>query len=129
MSADASDLDETPGPSAAGRTNDALASGGAGGGFGGMFGYTPGSRASGHAGHARQVVPVPASAAPVPMSAGKLLEGGHGRHAHHAGWDDAASDPAARAKREADIAAACGVDLVRMGRKRAAQEALTSVFC
>ena len=61
--------------------------------------------------------------------AGKMMEGGHGRHAHHAGWDDAASDPAARAKREADIAAACGVDLRRLGRERAVQEALTSVFC
>ena len=58
-----------------------------------------------------------------------MMEGGHGRHAHHAGWDDAASDPAARAKREADIAAACGVDLRRLGRERAVQEALTSVFC
>ena len=56
-----------------------------------------------------------------------------GRRAREAraprGWDDAASDPAARAKREADIAAECGVDLRRLGRERAAQEALTSVFC
>ena len=126
MSADVSDLDETPGPADLGGKKKPNTDGSSGGGFGGMFGDTPGSRG---ASHARQVVPVPASAAPVPMSAGKLMEGGHGRHAHHAGWDDAAKDPAARAKREADIAAACGVDLVRLGRKRAAQEALTSVFC
>ena len=129
MSADVSDLDETPGPGGAGLASARnVADGGGGGGFGGMFGYTPGSL-SGHGKHAQQVVPVPASAAPAPMSAGKMMEGGHGRHAHHAGWDDAASDPAARAKREADIAAACGVDLRRLGRERAAQEALTSVFC
>ena len=129
MSADVSDLDETPGPGGAGLASARnVADGGGGGGFGGLFGYTPGSL-SGHGKHAQQVVPVPASAAPAPMSAGKMMEGGHGRHAHHAGWDDAASDPAARAKREADIAAACGVDLRRLGRERAAQEALTSVFC
>ena len=119
----------SPGPGGAGLASARnVADGGGGGGFGGMFGYTPGSL-SGHGKHAQQVVPVPASAAPAPMSAGKMMEGGHGRHAHHAGWDDAASDPAARAKREADIAAACGVDLRRLGRERAVQEALTSVFC
>lgn len=127
MSADVSDLDETPGPGAGGNARERKSDGFETNprGFGGLFGYTPGSQTA----HKQQVVPVPATAAPVPMSAGKLMEGGHGRHAHHPGWDDAASDPAARAKREADIAKACGVDLLKLGRQRAAQEALTSVFC
>ena len=113
---DVSELDsETPGPS----------------GFGGLFGYAPGGGSSGPGkNRPHHLVPVPArDAVPVPMSAGKMMEGGHGRHAHHAGWDDVADDPASRAKREARIEKACGVDLLKLGRMRATQEALTSVFC
>ena len=32
-----------------------------------------------------QVLPVPAAAMPVPLSAGKGLEMGHGQHVHHGG--------------------------------------------
>jgi hypothetical protein len=74
MSADVSDLDETPGPGAGGNARERKSDGFETNprGFGGLFGYTPGSQTA----HKQQVVPVPATAAPVPMSAGKLMEGG-----------------------------------------------------
>ena len=56
MSADVSDLDETPGPADLGGKKKPNTDGSSGGGFGGMFGYTPGSRG---ASHARQVVRSP----------------------------------------------------------------------
>ena len=75
------------------------------------------------------VLPVPA-AVPVPLSAGKMLEGGHGRHAHHGGWDDAGDrSEEGHARREAAIASACGVDFAALGAARARQEAFQSLFC
>lgn len=78
--------EETPGPSShGGGGGGALAGfGGAGGLFGSggvAAGYTPGTGTGG--GHFTQVVPVPAHPVPVLLSAGKGLEIGHGRHAHH----------------------------------------------
>lgn len=117
-----SDLDETPGPSGQRERNNTI-------GFGGLFGYTPGDLNDAQTtGGGAQVLPVPVDAAPIPMSAGRMMEAGHGRHAHHGGWDDDL-DPQKRARREQDIANACGVDMLKLGRTRAAQEALTSVFC
>jgi|TARA_B110000977_G_scaffold22895_1_gene27550 hypothetical protein len=121
-----SDLDETPGPGGVGNK--------AGGGFGGLFGYTPqdpvGANPGFETGASAQVMAVPIDAAPVPMSAGKMMEPGNGMHVHHGGWDDEMlADPVRRAKREVDIANACGVDLTKLGRARAAGEALASVFC
>ena len=56
-----------------------------------------------------QILPVP-TAVPAPLSAGKMQEGGHGRHAHHAGWNDAEDTAEGRARRDAAVARACGVD-------------------
>ena len=44
-----------------------------------------------------QILPVP-TAVPAPLSAGKMQEGGHGRHAHHAGWNDAEDTAEGRAR-------------------------------
>lgn len=127
MSADVSDLDETPGPGAGGNARERKSDGFETNprGFGGLFGYTPGSQTA----HKQQVVPVPATAAPVPMSAGKLMEGGHGRHAHHAGWNDAEDTAEGRARRDAAVARACGVDVRALARRRAWQEASQSLSC
>lgn len=110
----ASDAEETPGPAPPGA------------GFGGLFGHTPIAATSGAG---APVLPVPA-AVPVPLSAGKMLEGGHGRHAHHGGWDDAGDrSEEGHARREAAIASACGVDYAALGAARARQEAFQSLFC
>ena len=114
--------EETPGPSTAGggglRGFGVFGSGGFG------TGYTPGT-GDPHG----QVLPVPTAPIPVPLSAGKGLEIGHGRHAHHGGWygDDQSAEGLAR--REEAIAKACGVDTAALGRQRAMDEALGSVFC
>ena len=132
--------EETPGPThgGGGGINSHTGFGAAGGsglfGSGGLHaGYTPGTGggAGDGAGGFTQVLPVPtAGIMPVPLSAGKGLEMGHGRHVHHGGWDDGVDQSEeGLARREAAIAAACGVDADALGRRRAIQEALSSVFC
>lgn len=123
---EASDLEDTP---AATRTG-----GGAGGGDPPApgssagppsrdFGYRPGGY------HAQaQILPVP-TAVPAPLSAGKMQGGGHGRHAHHAGWNDAEDTAEGRARRDAAVARACGVDVRALARRRAWQEASQSLSC
>ena len=125
--ADSAAEGETPAPAPGGK---------AASGFAAMFGFgqTPGASGGGGGGTAGgggppRVVSVKPPT-PAPMSAGKALEIGHGRHAHHAGWDDATDkSEEGQRRREAAIASACGVDFVALGRRRATQEALTSVFC
>ena len=123
--ADSAGEGETPAPAPGGK---------AASGFAAMFGFgqTPGASGGGGGGTAGgppRVVSVKPPT-PAPMSAGKALEIGHGRHAHHAGWDDATDkSEEGQRRREAAIASACGVDFVALGRRRATQEALTSVFC
>ena len=86
-------------------------------GFGGMFGHTPGT---GGGGPPRPVMAVPKPTA-MPQSGGK---------AAHGAWDHGLDQSAeGRAKREAAIAKACGVDMHAMGMARARQEALQSIFC
>ena len=105
MSMNYSDVGDTP-----------SAAGGAGG-FGGMFGHTPGT---GGGGPPRPVMAVPKPTA-MPQSGGK---------AAHGAWDHGLDQSAeGRAKREAAIAKACGVDMHAMGMARARQEALQSIFC
>ena len=109
--ADSAGEGETPAPAPGGK---------AASGFAAMFGFgqTPGASgggggtAGGGGGPPRVVSVKPPT--PAPMSAGKALEIGHGRHAHHAGWDDATDkSEEGQRRREAAIASACGVDLSR----------------
>ena len=103
---DGSDVGDTPGPT------------GGAGGFGGMFGHTPGTGGGG--GPPRPVMAVPKPTA-MPQSGGK---------AAHGAWDHGLDQSAeGRAKREAAIAKACGVDMHALGMARARQEALQSIFC
>ena len=108
MSLDGSDVGDTPGPT------------GGAGGFGGMFGHTPGTGGAAGGGPPRPVMAVPKPTA-MPQSGGK---------AAHGAWDHGLDQSAeGRAKREAAIAKACGVDMHALGMARARQEALQSIFC
>ena len=108
MSLDGSDVGDTPGPT------------GGAGGFGGMFGHTPGTGGAAGGGPPRPVMAVPKPTA-MPQSGGK---------AAHGAWDHGLDQSVeGRAKREAAIAKACGVDMHALGMARARQEALQSIFC
>ena len=108
MSLDGSDVGDTPGPT------------GGAGGFGGMFGHTPGTGGAAGGWPPRPVMAVPKPTA-MPQSGGK---------AAHGAWDHGLDQSAeGRAKREAAIAKACGVDMHALGMARARQEALQSIFC
>ena len=77
-----------------------------------------GRRRRRRAAQAMMAVPKPTA---MPQSGGK---------AAHGAWDHGLDQSAeGRAKREAAIAKACGVDMHALGMARARQEALQSIFC